>query len=118
MRFLADENIPQELIDILTKNNVDIVSIRPKYSGISDEKVVELSNSENRTIITADKGFGKLIFQKGIIPTLGLILIRENPVKPDAVADNLLTIVKNADAKYFERSILVLDSDFIKRRNF
>src|SRR5260221_6588050 len=118
MKFLADENIPQELIEILKENEIDIVSIRPIHSGISDEEVIGLANSESRTIITADKGFGKLIFQKGIAPNCGLILIRENPVVPEAIAVNLLTIIKSTDTKYFERSILVLDKDFIKRRNF
>ncbi len=118
MRFLADENVPQELIDTPLQNQIDILSVRPGYSGITDEEVVNLSNVEERTIISFDKGFGKLIFQKGISPKNGLILIRDYPVEPKLIANSLIEVFKKSNAEYFENSILVLERDFIKQRKF
>jgi predicted nuclease of predicted toxin-antitoxin system len=116
MKFLADENVPQELIDILLQNNIDVISVRPEHSGISDEADVELSNTESRTIISFDKDFGKLIFHKKIKPAEGIIFIRDNPVDPKAVADTLIKLFKYTES--FKNSIIVIENVFIKRREF
>lgn len=118
MKFLADENVPQELIDVLLQNHIDILSVRPTHSGISDEEVVILSNTEKRTIISFDKDFGKLIFQKGIKPKEGIILIRDNPVNPKLIAETLIKFFEQALAEHFKNSIIVIEKVFLKRREF
>jgi len=118
MKFLADENVPQELVDILLQNHIDIISVRPAYSGISDEEVVNLSNTEKRTIISFDKDFGKLIFQEGIKPKDGIIFIRDNPVDPKSIADTLIKFFEHSLIEHFENSIIVMEKVFIKRRKF
>lgn len=118
MKFLADENVPQELIDILLQNQIDIISIRPAHSGISEEDVVKPSNLDNRTIISFDKGFGKLIFQKSIQPEYRLILLRDYPVEPKLIAGTFIRVFEKASTEYFENSILVVEKDFIKHRRF
>ncbi|MBS1487751.1 MAG: DUF5615 family PIN-like protein [Bacteroidetes bacterium] len=118
MKFLADENVPQELVDLLLQNKIDIIGIRPAHSGSSDEEVIRLANRTQRAIITFDKGFGKLIFQHGIYPTKGLVFLRENPIDPPTMAKNILKIVENSSPVYLDGALLVVEKDFIKRRKF
>jgi len=60
MKFIADENLHQPIIDYLRENH-DVLSIRDSgLSGISDEEVYYIACKEKRIIITMDKDFSRL----------------------------------------------------------
>ncbi len=76
MKFLADENIPLEVVVHLQKDGVDIISQSIIHPGTDDERV--LSDSKKRVIITLDKDFGELIFRDKKTHN-GVILLRIHP---------------------------------------
>ena len=78
MKFLADENIPLEVVDKLKKDGVDIISASVVNPGISDEAILSLAKSKRRILITFDTDFGKLIFN-GKKENCGVILLRFIP---------------------------------------
>jgi len=46
MKFLADENISNKVVDRLRNKAVDIVFIKELASGLSDEAVLETANTK------------------------------------------------------------------------
>lgn len=75
MKFLADENIDQPIIEHLRKENHHVLSIYETNRGIDDDIVLEITNSENAILLTSDKDFGEIIFRKKMIST-GVVLLR------------------------------------------
>lgn len=43
MKFLANENFARQSIDKLRQHNFDVLSIAESYSGIPDEKVMNMA---------------------------------------------------------------------------
>ncbi len=76
MRILADENISGELMKFLVEKGHDVQSIGREFPSIKDENIIAISNLENRMILTFDSDFGRLIFQKGLLPKSGVIYLR------------------------------------------
>ncbi|MFO1020750.1 MAG: DUF5615 family PIN-like protein [Planctomycetales bacterium] len=81
-RFLADENIPQSAVYEARADGHDITWIAEIVPGISDEEVLAQSLIEQRVVLTLDKGFGELAFQKGNKATPGIILLRPHRSSP------------------------------------
>ena len=48
VKFLADENIPLEVVSFLKKDGVEIESVSVIKPGISDEEILEIANRENK----------------------------------------------------------------------
>jgi predicted nuclease of predicted toxin-antitoxin system len=75
MKFLADENPDEPIVNWLHTLGVDLRSIRRIRLGMSDEEIMALARAEDRVIITNDLDFGELVFHRGMTTT-GIILIR------------------------------------------
>lgn len=97
-RFLADENIPLEVVDILTKKGFDIQSISILNPGIEDTEVLKLAWREKRVLITFDKDFGELVFKRKL-RSRGVILLRIHPYSVDSILYLLY--------KVFSRSVII-----------
>ena len=91
MKFIADENIPQEVIDTLKSQEIDIISIFDIKAGLSDEEVLTFSRKEKRTLITFDKDFGEMIFRKKM-KNEGVIFLRLHPQSPEEITQLLKKI--------------------------
>ena len=88
MRYLANENIPLNVLNALRNIDIDIISIKDFLTGAKDEEVLSFAIKENRIIITFDKDFGELIFRKRY-KTKGVILLRFTPKSPDYIREKL-----------------------------
>jgi len=75
MKFLIDESVEKPIVDWLRDQKYDVMYIAESSSGVTDEEVIKITNSESRIIITNDKDFGELIFRQGRIAQ-GILLIR------------------------------------------
>lgn len=78
MKFLADENIPLEVVKHLQQDGIDLVSQSIVAPGANDEQILSRMLQEKRVIITLDKDFGQLIF-KTRKQSNGVILLRVHP---------------------------------------
>ena len=59
MKLLADENIPDELVDILRERGHDILEIPPRTK---DPEVALFAKKEHRILITQDKDLANIIW--------------------------------------------------------
>lgn len=73
MKFVADEGIDAIIVDLLRKNDHDVIYIAEYKSGIIDEEVLEITNSQNRILMTRDKDFGELVYRDRMVHS-GIIL--------------------------------------------
>ncbi len=95
--FLANENIPLKSIKILRKNGYDVKAIIEEFPGVSDEEVLRIAKKENRIILTFDRDYGKLIFEKKKLVPAGIVYFRFTPKYPEECAEVLLKILEIQD---------------------
>ena len=112
-RFIADENIPKEAVDLLKKQGLDIVSVTDFAFGLGDKEVLDIANSNDRIVITFDKDFGQLIFKKKR-KTKGLMLLRFVPKSPQQTATIIQQVL--ATKIKIENSIVTVKKDSIRTR--
>ncbi len=86
MRFLANENIPRASILALRESGIDVVSASERCPGASDELVMRIAHEEKLTIVTFDRDYGALIFQKRLPQPAGVVFLRFQPVTPQEPA--------------------------------
>ena len=97
MTFLADENIPLDVVKNLQKENIDIVSLSALQPGITDQEALTFANKKKMVFITFDKDFGEMVFKKKM-KSHGIILLR---IHPQNVA-YISSILKKVIAKEIE----------------
>ena len=76
MRFLADENFPGYVVRSLRESGFDVEWISEISPSVRDTEVVQIARETDRTILTLDKGFGDLAFQRRTFPRAGIVLFR------------------------------------------
>lgn len=86
MRLLADENFPGVAVEALRLDGHDILWVRTLAPGISDDEVLARSLSDSRLLLTFDRDFGDLVFQRGADASQGVVLFRFPMSSPDAIA--------------------------------
>ncbi len=60
MKFFANENLFEPIINYLRKTDHDVLSVREGLSGISDDEVYKRACKEKMVIITMDKDFSRM----------------------------------------------------------
>jgi hypothetical protein len=75
VRLLADENCDPITVAALRKAGHDVSTIREVAPGASDETVIERALNEDRVVLTEDKGFGVLFYNRSP-RSAGVILIK------------------------------------------
>lgn len=110
-KFLADKNIPLEVVLQLKKDDLDILSVSNTNPGIVDEEVLTVANKEKRVLITFDNDFGELIFKQKR-KSSGVIILQIIPQTPDYI----LSILKRVLAKdiNFSRSFSIVEIDRVR----
>ena len=117
MKLLANENFPISSVKILEHEGYDIIGLGQNFAGILDNEVIELAESENRTIITFDRDYGELIFKKGYRPQAGVIYLRWENFQPNEPGEYLIELFKSKDIQ-FERMLTVIGLDNIRQRKY
>lgn len=84
--FLADENVPKEVIEAIRLSGMDVSWIKEIYPGANDDAVLDLANSEGRVLVTFDKDFGEMAFRRGKATVPGILLLRPRLRGPDYLA--------------------------------
>jgi len=64
MRFLADENVSNLVIDRLRARGFEVTSIGETQSGAPDRDVLEAANADGCILITEDRDFGELVIRQ------------------------------------------------------
>lgn len=77
--FLADEGVDFRIIKALRQLGYRIDSIAEESPSIPDSAALDLTIERNAVLITEDKDFGEMVFQKRLCAE-GVLLLRLNGV--------------------------------------
>lgn len=75
MKFLADENVEQEIVAGLRGDGHTVISVADMAPGVLDAVVLDAANAAGAMLLTADKDFGEIVFRQGRVAA-GVVLIR------------------------------------------
>ena len=117
MKLLANENIPLASVQYLLSVGVDLLWVGDNYSGISDEKVMEIAINQDRTIVTFDRDYSELIFKFGYKPQAGVIYLRFDEYTP-VFAGELVYKIINYEELDFDNRLTVIDKRGIRQRKY
>lgn len=111
LKFLADENIPLDVVNILKKDGINIISITEIDLGLEDEAILKLADKEDMVIITFDKDFGELVF-KAKKKSKGIILLQFHPQTVGYIVSVLKNVLKLSIN--FNKSFLVVETGRVR----
>ena len=95
MRILANENFPGEALKALRARGDAAAWVRTDSPGASDEAVLRHAASEQRLVITLDKGFGELAFHSGLPAPCGIVLFRIPPRSAKHVTQTAVAVFES-----------------------
>jgi predicted nuclease of predicted toxin-antitoxin system len=96
MRFLANEDLPDEAVTALRSAGHDVVWVRTEAPGMGDPDVLALAAREERILLTFDKDLGELA--KAVLPTTcGVVLLRVPMPKPGDVGQRLAGLITSRE---------------------
>jgi len=113
MKFLANENLPLELVNELKNSGYDILRVDEVKKGMKDREVLEFSFKEKRILITFDRDFGKLVVKEGK-DAVGIILLRFQPKSIQHIKDRLFLLF--GKIKELEGKFIVMEEHLIRER--
>jgi len=119
IKFLIDENLPDFFNQLLNEREYDTVSVRDICIGSNDENIVDISQKEERVIITRDMDFGELVFKYNYQPQ-GVILLRIfSPTKMN-LEKGIVWVLNWIETKNIDlfHKFLVYDEDSIRIRSY
>jgi predicted nuclease of predicted toxin-antitoxin system len=94
MRFVADEGIDFQIVNLLRANGHDVLYIVEFAPGSLDDVILKLANEEDRILMTRDKDFGELVFRDKMIHS-GIILNRLYELSSENKARLILRVIED-----------------------
>lgn len=115
IQFLADENIPLYLVDLLRREGYDVFSVAEESPGDADSDILLYSLQSRRIILTEDHDFGELIFRDHR-SAYGVILIRIPHTLPrDERKARMLTVVRQYQDEFIGAMVTITPAN-VRRR--
>ena len=109
MKFLADENIANSVVQKLRNLGFDIKDVKENnLRGAADRTLIRIADKEERIIITHDKNFGNVLTQPNI-KHKGVIMIRCQHYLN--VAEILLKFLNSKLRERCKKSVVVLSEE-------
>ena len=95
MQFLANENLPLDVVEALRNQGHDVTWIRTAAPGSQDPDILRSALAENRILLTFDKDFGDLAFDFGLPATSGIVLFRLQAISSAALANIVVAAIQS-----------------------
>jgi hypothetical protein len=95
MRFLANENIPGDLVQTLRETGHDVAWTAEDMPGSSDRDNLERAQTEQRVLLTFDKDFGELAFRSNLSSFAGVVLFRLRLKPPSSLVPAMAHILES-----------------------
>ncbi len=90
MRILVDENIPLKTVAALRAAGHDVLDVRGTADqGIDDPRLWQICQSQNRLLVTTDKGFA----QRRHEPHHGVVIVRLRQPNRDRIHQRVMDAI-------------------------
>jgi predicted nuclease of predicted toxin-antitoxin system len=97
MRILANENVPENMVEELRQRGHDVAWIHADAPGSRDTLVLRRANDEERVLVTFDKDFGELAFRFRLPSTSGIVLLRVTARSPSLLTSIAVGALESRD---------------------
>jgi predicted nuclease of predicted toxin-antitoxin system len=94
MRFLLNENIPQQAIFALREAGFDVIPVTGLMAGADDQTVLAYAREHQLIIITFDRDYGELIYRRQLPCPLGVLYVRFPFPSPTETAKYILRLLQ------------------------
>lgn len=95
MKFLADENFPRPAVRALREDGFEVAWATEDSPGSADDDVLARCDNEKLTLLTLDKDFGELVFQRGLPAESGVVLFRVDAESPAQFTEIVLAALRS-----------------------
>lgn len=114
MRFIADENIPNDLILAIRRKGHSVKDLKEEnLTGISDQDLLAIANKEKRIIITLDKDFIN-ISQFSLKKHCGIIVLRYNNKHTQNVITQFCYLLDSPLKEKFDNSVCEVFDNYLR----
>lgn len=107
MRFLADEHFPSASVARLRSDGHDVAAVAEGAVGNSDLENIELAIRERRVILTYDRDYGELIFERGAPSPPAVIYFRLRSASLEEPAERVLRLLADPSVVVLGRFVAV-----------
>ena len=114
MQFLANENLPLDVVEAVRPIGHDVAWIRTDAPGSKDRDILKRAVSEQRILLTFDKDFGDLAFQLRLPASCGIVLFRLQASSSAALATLVVRALESRTD--WARQFSVVEADRIRMR--
>jgi predicted nuclease of predicted toxin-antitoxin system len=108
LRFLADENVHAGVVAGLRERGHVVESIAETAPGTSDDAILARADIASWVLLTYDRDFGDLIFNRGMPCPASIVYSRLERPKPDVLLKRLDALI---DADVVLGRFIVIDFD-------
>jgi predicted nuclease of predicted toxin-antitoxin system len=91
-RLLVDENVPLRVMKKLLESGYNVRRVETRSK---DDYILSEAEVEGRILITFDRDFGQLIYEKGLFSKQGIIYFRLDGFSPENMADFVDNAIKS-----------------------
>ena len=92
-------------------------SVAKDFSGITDNKVIDIALNENRIILTFDKDYGELIFRLSLQKPPAVVFYRFKGTSPDFAGELLLKLIEENQIS-LDNTFTVIEQNNIRQRKY
>jgi predicted nuclease of predicted toxin-antitoxin system len=92
--LVADESVDRQIVDRLRQDGHQIMYVAEEQPGITDDIILGQANRQEAPLLTADKGFGELVFRQRRV-TNGVVLIRLAGLSSTGKAEVVASAISN-----------------------
>ncbi len=96
MRILADENMPEQTVELLRMAGHDVHFATETMPSAADPNILAVATSENRLLATQDKDFGDIVINRGQPAPYGVVLFRLHDDIPETDQFRLMAAILDA----------------------
>ncbi len=97
MKIVADENVPIDSVIILREEGHDVDSIQESCPTISDVEVLARAVQSESVLLTFDRDFGDLLFNKKLPAPIGVIYLRFDQLSSEEPARIVLDLFNECE---------------------
>ena len=115
MKFFADESIESEVVKRLRQEQHDVLHVPEIQPGLPDEDVLTRAHTAQAILLTHDKDFGSLVFQKKYLST-GVVLCRLQDLKAARKADLIAEMIRTYSDELHRAFAVLTETEFRIRK--
>ena len=112
MKFIVDESTGDSTAKWLRLSGFEVYSVYAENRGADDEWILEKAVKENYIVITNDKDFGELVFNRGMGHN-GVIFLRLQKESNENKIETLRKVLATCSEK-LSNSFIVASEDYVR----